>query len=98
MKLSDYPKKSNMYRYKLSEKAANQSESAKQFHVKRMQGFDRITDLLGQIQPLLDDAKAETEQYYKENPTSYSVLYGTDLIIDYLTDVIDVLKPKEDEN
>jgi hypothetical protein len=87
-----------MYRYKLLEKATNQSESVKQFHVKRMQGFDRITDLLGQIQPLLDDAKAETEQYYKENPKSYAVVYGTDLITDYLNDIIDVLKPKEDEN
>lgn len=87
-----------MYRYKLSEKAANQSESAKQFHVKRMQGFDRITDLLGQIQPLLDDAKAETEQYYKENPNSYAVVYGTDLITDYLNDIIAVLKTNEDEN
>ncbi len=87
-----------MYRYKLSEKATNQSESVKQFHVKRMQGFDRITDLLGQIQPLLDDAKAETEQYYKENPNSYAVVYGTDLITDYLNDIIAVLKTNEDEN
>jgi len=93
-----YIKKSNMYRYKLSEEAADNSQSVKQFHTKRMQGFDRITDLLGQIQPLLDDAKAETEQYYKENPKSYAVVYGTDLITDYLNDIIDVLKPKEDEN
>lgn len=87
-----------MYRYKLSEEATDNSQSVKQFHTKRMQGFDRITDLLGQIQPLLDDAKAETEKYYKENPKSYAVVYGTDLITDYLNDIIDVLKPKEDEN
>lgn len=86
-----------MYRYKLSEKA-NQTQSAKQFHVERMQGFDRIEDLLGQIQPLLNDAKAETEQFYKDNPKSYGVVYGTDLIVDYLNDIINVLKPKEDEN
>lgn len=87
-----------MYKYKLSEKATAPASSAKQFHTKRMQGFDRVEDLLGQIRPLLDDAKAETEKYYKENPTSYAVVYGTDLITDYLNDIIAVLKPKEDEN
>jgi len=90
-------KEVNMYNYKLSEEAA-QSDSVKQFHNKRMLGFDAIEDLLGQIKPLLDDAKAETEKYYKENPKSYAVVYGTDLIQDYLKDIISVLKNEEDEN
>ena len=87
-----------MYRYKLAEEAPSKLSSVKQFHVKRMQGFDQIEDLLGQIKPLLDDDKAETEQYYKENPTSYAVVYGTDLIADYLNDIIAVLKTNEDDN
>ena len=45
-----------MYRYKLAEEAPSKLSSVKQFHVKRMQGFDQIEDLLGQIKPLLDDA------------------------------------------
>ena len=60
-----------------------------------MEGFDRIGDLIGQINPLLRDAKAETEAFYKSNPTSYSVVYGTDLAIDYLNDIISILKEKE---
>jgi len=90
-------KESNMYKYKLPEEVA-QSESVKQFHNRRMLAFDAIEDLLGQIKPLLDDAKAETEQYYKQNPKSYAVVYGTDLIQDYLKDIISTLKNEEDEN
>lgn len=70
-------------------------QSPKEFHQERMEGFDRIGDLIGQIQPLLRDAKAETEAYYKSNPKSYSVVYGTDLAIDYLNDIISILKEKE---
>lgn len=90
-------KETNMYKYKLPE-AAYQPESVKQFHNKRMLAFDAIEDLLGQIRPLLDDAKAETEQYYKDNPKSYAVVYGTDLIQDYLKDIISTLKNEDDEN
>jgi len=90
-------KETNIYNYKLSE-AASQPQSVTQFHNERMLGFDRVQDLLGQIKPLLDDAKAETEQYYKQNPASYAVVYGTDLIQDYLKDIISILKNSEDEN
>lgn len=90
-------KEINMYKYKLPE-AAYQPSSVGQYQNERMLGFDRVEDLLGQIKPLLDDAKAETEQYYKENPKSYAVVYGTDLIQDYLKDIISVLKNEDDEN
>jgi hypothetical protein len=83
-----------MYKYKLKIKE-QEDLGPKQFHNERMLGFDRIEDLLGQIKPLLDDAKQETEQYYRENPTSYSVVYGTDLIHDYLNDILKILKPEE---
>jgi len=90
-------KEINMYNYKLSE-TAYQPQSVAQFQNNRMLGFDAIEDLLGQIRPLLDDAKAETEKYYKENPKSYAVVYGTDLIQDYLKDIISTLKNSDDEN
>jgi hypothetical protein len=60
-----------------------------------MLGFDRVEDLLGQINPLLKDAKLETEKYYQQNPQSYGVVYGTDLIVDYLNDILNILKEKE---
>jgi hypothetical protein len=70
-------------------------QTPKQFHQERMSGFDRVGDLLGQINPLLNDAKRETEEFYKENPESYGVVYGTDLVVDYLNDILDILKDKE---
>ena len=83
-----------MYKYKLKIKE-EKDLGPKQFQNERMLGFDKIGDLLGQIQPLINDAKQETEQYYKTNPDSYSVVYGTDLIQDYLKDIIKILKPEE---
>jgi hypothetical protein len=70
-------------------------QTPKQFHQERMSGFDLVGDLLGQINPLLNDAKRETEEFYKENPESYGVVYGTDLVVDYLNDILDILKDKE---
>ena len=72
-----------------------EGQTSKQFHQERMSGFDRVGDLLGQINPLLRDAKIETEEYYQSNPESYNVVYGTDLVIDYLNDIISILKEKE---
>ena len=48
-----------------------------------------------QIITYLDDAKKETEEYYQQNPKSYAVVYGTDLIVDYLNDIISILKTAE---
>tara|TARA_R110000772_G_scaffold45136_2_gene103539 strand:- start:1329 stop:2192 length:864 start_codon:yes stop_codon:yes gene_type:complete len=73
-----------------------EGQSPKEFHQERMSGFDRIGDLLGQIQPLLKDAKKETEDYYKKDSKSYAVVYGTDLVVDYLNDILDILKDKEE--
>lgn len=84
-----------MYRYKLKEQ---DDTSKKAFQQERLRAFDEISDLMAQLKVLLDDGRAETEQYYKENPKSYAVVYGTDLIQDYLKDIISTLKNEEDEN
>jgi hypothetical protein len=39
----------------------------------------------------LQKAKQRTLDYYKNKP-NYSVVYGTDLANDYLTDLIDLFK------
>lgn len=88
-----------MYKYRLPKKNIEEKVEVdtklKQFHQDRMGGFDLIGDLLGQINPLLDIAKKETEEYYKQNPTSYNVVYSTDLIADYIRDIIKMLKKEE---
>jgi hypothetical protein len=40
---------------------------------------------------LLAQAKNKTMDYYKENP-DFKVIYGTDLAVDYLDDLIEMFK------
>jgi hypothetical protein len=80
-------------KYKLKEQ-----DSPKSFHNERLLAFDRIYDLLGQINPLLKEAKSKTIQYYKQNPDTYNVLYSTDIIISYLEDILKTLRPNEKTN
>jgi len=82
-----------MYKYKLKEQG---EESAKKFQQERLQAFDEVSDAMAQLKVLLDDARTETEKYYKENPTSYSVVYSTDLARDYIQDVIKMFKQDEE--
>lgn len=82
-----------MYRYKLKEQ---DNPSYKAFQQERLRAFDTISDKLAQFKALVDDARGETEQFYKENPTSYSVVYSTDLAEDYIEDMIKMFKQGEE--
>lgn len=84
-----------MYKYKLNKEAAD-TPSVKAFQQDRLRGFDQVSDLMAQLQVLLDDARKDTEQYYKDNPSSYDVVYGTDLAVDYLQDIIAMFKGDEE--
>jgi hypothetical protein len=48
----------------------------------------KLNDLL----PLLQQAKHKTMDYYRQNPESFSVIYGTDLANDYINDLIELFK------
>jgi hypothetical protein len=54
----------------------------------RLKGFDALETKLNTLIPLLQQAKHKTLDYYRENPDSFSVVYGTDLANDYLNDLI----------
>ena len=41
---------------------------------------------------MLSNAKNETIEYYNGNPSSYSVVKPTDLILDYIKDIKNLLK------
>lgn len=66
--------------------------SNKQFIGSRLLAFDAIERQLNELIPLLQQAKHKTMDYYKQNPDSYSVVFGTDLAQDYLNDVIELFK------
>jgi len=58
----------------------------------RLLAFDKIERQLNELIPLLQQAKHNTLDYYKQNPDSFSVVYGTDLAQDYLNDLLELFK------
>jgi hypothetical protein len=69
-----------------------EKEDASDFQNRRIQSFDRIEQEMNDIYKMLSNAKNETSDYYNENPGSYSVVKPTDLVLDYIKDIKDLLK------
>ena len=80
-----------MYKYKLKERAFNQPQDVKKYQEERIAAFKAIEARLNSLYPAIDRAKDETIAYYNENPGSYSVVIATDLIMDYLNDIEELL-------
>jgi len=64
----------------------------KKFIASRLLGFDELERKLNELIPLLQQAKHDTMDYYRENPNSFAVVYGTDLANDYVNDLIELFK------
>ena len=69
-----------------------EAESAQDFQNRRIAAFDIIEQELNDIYKMLSNAKNETSGYYNENPRSYAVVKPTDLVLDYIKDIKDLLK------
>tara|TARA_Y100000114_G_scaffold113065_1_gene106939 strand:+ start:208 stop:459 length:252 start_codon:yes stop_codon:yes gene_type:complete len=81
-----------MYKYTLINEVDKDDKLA-QFQEERIQAFDKIEDRLENLVKSLRQAKIETIKYYRQvEPKSYSVVYGTDLINDYINDIETLLK------
>lgn len=80
-----------MYKYKLKERAFNQPQDVKKYQEERIAAFKAIESRLNSLYPAIDRAKDETIAYYNENPGSYTVVTPTDLIMDYLNDIEELL-------
>ena len=81
-----------MYKYKLIEQ---EEDKVKKFHDERIMAFDALESRLENIKKGLRQAKIETIKYYRENPKSYGVVTGTDLIGSLIDDIEILLKPEE---
>ena len=79
-----------MYKYKLNLTERDENRAA--YQEKRIAAFSDIEKRINNLYPLLDKAKDETIAYYQDKPESYSVVYATDLISEYLTDIEKLLK------
>ena len=64
----------------------------KKFIASRLLGFDELERKLNELIPLLQQAKHETMDYYRNKPDSFAVVYGTDLANDYVNDLIELFK------
>ena len=73
----------NMYnmKYRLVKEQENKVE---QFQKKRIDAFDELESKLENVKKLLRQGKISTIKYYRDNPNSFSVVTGTDLINDYI--------------
>lgn len=83
-----------MYKYRLTNKInENETDSpVSEFQQERIQAFEDIKTKLNQLYPLLDSAKKETIDYYNQNSKSYEIVYPTDLVDDYLNDIIELIE------
>jgi hypothetical protein len=64
----------------------------RKFIAGRILGFDELETKLNDLLPLLQQAKHKTMDYYRSNPNSFVVVYGTDLANDYVNDLIELFK------
>ena len=78
-----------MYKYTLVKEVESKVEK---FQEKRINAFDEIEKRLEAIKKPLRLAKINTIKYYRDHPNSFSVVTGTDLINDYISDIETLLK------
>ena len=70
----------------------NEAENdVEKFHQQRIRDFDELQSRLKVVSKKLQQAKLATDKYYRENPKSYAVVYGTDMINDYFNDIEELL-------
>ncbi len=79
-----------MYNYKLIKE--DEDKAKLKFQEERVNAFNEIEDELQSLVKPLRQAKIETIKYYRENPNSYSVVTGTDLIKDFIKDIKTLLE------
>ena len=79
-----------MYNYKLVKE--DEDKAKLKFQEERVNAFREIEEELQSLIKPLRQAKIETIKYYRENPNSYSVVTGTDLIKDFIKDIKTLLE------
>ena len=77
-------------KYKL---VKEEEDKLEKFQQSRIDAFDEIENEIKSLIKPLRQAKIETVKYYRQDePKSYSVVYGTDLIKDYIKDIKTLLE------
>ena len=71
-----------------------EEDKVEKFQQNRIKKFDQLENQLGILKKLLRQGKIDTIRYYRENPQSFDVVIGTDLISDYFKDIFILLNKK----
>jgi len=69
-----------------------QEDKVSKFLEERIVAFDALEARLIEIKKLIKLGKIETIKYYRENPKSYDVVIGTDILNDYFNDIETLLQ------
>tara|TARA_B100000780_G_scaffold139453_1_gene97680 strand:+ start:84 stop:323 length:240 start_codon:yes stop_codon:yes gene_type:complete len=77
-----------MYKRSIKE----QEDKVSKFHEERIEAFDKLEARFDDIKKSMKLAKIETIKYYRENPKSYAVVIGTDMLNDYFNDIETLLQ------
>jgi len=89
LKLTNFFNMYNMNRTRIKE----DEDKLEKFQQGRIDAFDEIENKLDDLKKIIRQAKIETVKYYRQDePKSYSVVYGTDLIKDYIKDIETLLE------
>lgn len=91
----DLWEKENSFKYKLKEQdEVEKFEATKPelFQQERIKAFDQLTKRIKDIRALIAKGKLETIRFYRENPNSFEVVRGTDIIEDYFKDIETLLQ------
>ena len=62
-------------------------DKVSKFHAERIEAFDKLESRFEDIKKLIKLGKIETIKYYRDNPESFAVVIGTDMINDYFNDI-----------
>jgi phosphotransferase system IIB component len=69
-----------------------QEDKASKFHEERIEAFDKLEARFEDIKKAIKLGKIETIKYYRDNPKSFDVVIGTDMINDYFNDIETLLQ------
>ena len=67
-------------------------DKASKFHEERIEAFDKLEARFEDIKKAIKLGKIETIKYYRNNPKSFDVVIGTDMINDYFNDIETLLQ------
>lgn len=67
-------------------------DKVSKFHAERIEAFDKLESRFEDIKKAIKLGKIETIKYYRDNPNSFSVVIGTDMINDYFNDIETLLQ------